>query len=169
MKQHVLRRPPKWCAPIESSLRTSSTSRSRNWSATGPSTISTNTSRRMSCARFRKVTSGSPASPWPMSWVDHSALRDPIANARFGQHYFRIVRMLFNFLPKLADVNAQVLRIFGMRRTPHRGQNLLVSHHASRVFRQERQQLEFFWRELEFCAASRRAVAYGVDFQIADP
>src|SRR5262245_52561432 len=58
------------------SLRISSISRSRSWSAIDLSTISTNTSRRMSCERCRRVTSGSPASRWRMLWIDHSSLRD---------------------------------------------------------------------------------------------
>jgi 2-polyprenyl-6-methoxyphenol hydroxylase-like FAD-dependent oxidoreductase len=53
--------------------------------------------------------------------LTHSALGDPIADSGLGEHYFRIVRMLFNFLSKLADVNAQILRIFGMRGAPYRG------------------------------------------------
>jgi hypothetical protein len=76
--------------------------------------------------------------------------------------------MLFDFLSKLADINTQILRIFSVRRAPHRGENLLVSHHTSGVFRQERQQLKFFWRELEFCAALDRTVAQGVHFEVAD-
>ena len=51
MRPRALPSPPRWCAPIASTRRISSTSRSRNWSATGRSTISTNTSARTSCAR----------------------------------------------------------------------------------------------------------------------
>jgi 2-polyprenyl-6-methoxyphenol hydroxylase-like FAD-dependent oxidoreductase len=60
--------PPRSCAPTAITRPISSISRSRNWSATSRSTISTNTSRRMNCARCRRTTSASPASrspTWP--------------------------------------------------------------------------------------------------------
>jgi hypothetical protein len=65
-KPRASHRLPKWCAPTASSRPISSTSRSRSWSATSRSTISTNTLPRTNCARCRKTTSASPASRSPM-------------------------------------------------------------------------------------------------------
>ena len=51
------------CAPTASTRPISSTSGWSNWSATGRSTISTNTSPRTSCGRFPRTTSALPALP----------------------------------------------------------------------------------------------------------
>ena len=42
-----------------------------------------------------------------------------------------IVRMVFDLLAQLADVDAEILRVFGMRRAPDCGQDLLVGEHAA--------------------------------------
>ena len=65
-RRRARRRPPRSCAPTASTRPISSISRSRNWSATGRSTISTSTSPRTNCGRCRRTTSASPVSRWRM-------------------------------------------------------------------------------------------------------
>ena len=45
--------------------------------------------------------------------------------------------MVFDLLPQLADINAQIVRIFGVSDTPDGGQNLGVCHDLSSVLRQK--------------------------------
>jgi hypothetical protein len=64
-------------------------------------------------------------------------LGNPIANPRFGQHDPRVVRVIFNLLPQLADIDAEILRIFGVGRAPYRSENLFVGHYPTGVLCQE--------------------------------
>src|SRR5262245_33536340 len=61
-----------------------------------------------------------------------------IPNSGLGQNDPRIVWVLFNLLPQLADIDAQILRILDMRGAPHRSENLPVRYHAPSVLCQER-------------------------------
>src|SRR5665647_3009382 len=45
-------------------------------------------------------------------------LRNPVANPRLRENNARIVGVFFDLLPKLAHIDAQILRIFDMRWTP---------------------------------------------------
>ena len=45
--------------------------------------------------------------------------------------------MFFDLLPKLFDIDAKILRVFGMRRSPDRRKNLFVSYHAAGMPRQK--------------------------------
>ena len=45
----------------------------------------------------------------------------------------RIVGAFFDLLPQLTDIDAQILRVFGVRRAPHRDENLLVRNDAAGV------------------------------------
>jgi len=76
--------------------------------------------------------------------------------------------MFFDLLPKLADVDAEILRILGMRRSPDCRENLLMGDHAARVSGEKRQQLEFLWRQLQLGADARGAMAHGINFEIAN-
>ena len=49
------------------------------------------------------------------------ALSYSITNSRLGQNDTRVVGVFFDFLPELADIDAQILRILGMRRSPDSG------------------------------------------------
>src|SRR5207344_658702 len=62
------------------------------------------------------------------------ALSDPIPNPRLGQNDTGVVGAFLNLLSQLPDIDAKILGIFGMCRSPHRSENLLVRHHASGVF-----------------------------------
>jgi hypothetical protein len=53
-----------------------------------------------------------------------NALRNAVANSGLGEDHNRIVRILFHLLTQLTDIAAQILRVFGVRRTPDRGQDL---------------------------------------------
>jgi hypothetical protein len=64
-------------------------------------------------------------------------LGNPIPNPRFSQNDTWIVGALLNLLSKLPDIDAKILSILSMRRTPHGGENLLVGHHASRMLGQK--------------------------------
>src|SRR5437764_9308541 len=67
-----------------------------------------------------------------------SAVRDPIADARLGQHDPGVVGMIFDLLAQLADIDAKILRVFGMSRAPDRGEDLLVGHDAPGMAGEER-------------------------------
>jgi hypothetical protein len=69
-----------------------------------------------------------------------SVLSNPISNARLGENNTRVVGVLFDLLPELAYVDAQILRIFGMCRPPDRRENLLVGHYPAGVTGKKRQQ-----------------------------
>jgi hypothetical protein len=49
-----------------------------------------------------------------------SAVRNPVADPWLGQHDARIFRVFFDLVAQLPHVDAQILRILSMRRTPHR-------------------------------------------------
>src|SRR5262245_46109766 len=72
-----------------------------------------------------------------------SVFRNSISDPRLRQNEPGVVGVVFDLLPQLADVDAKILRVFGMRRTPNRSQNLLVGQHAAGVPREEREKLEF--------------------------
>ena len=76
--------------------------------------------------------------------------------------------MFFDLLPELADIDAQILRVLGMRRAPDRGENLLVGDDAAGVAGEKRQQLELLRRKLDLCARARGTVAHGSIFDSAD-
>ena len=90
-----------------------------------------------------------------------SVFSDPVADPRFCQDNARVVGVFFDFLPKLADIDAKILRIFGMRRPPNGRQNLLMGDDPAGMPREKREQLEFLRRQLEFgscaCCAWRTA------------
>src|SRR5438552_12722276 len=71
-----------------------------------------------------------------------SAFRHPIADARLGQHDLRVIGLVLDLLPQLADIDPQILRVLDMRRAPDRGEDLLVRQHPASVAGEERQQIE---------------------------
>ena len=77
--------------------------------------------------------------------------------------------MLFDLLPQLTDIDAQILSILDMRWSPHRSEDLLVCYDASRMPRQKRQKLEFLWRKPEVGASARCSVTDRIDLEITDP
>ena len=64
-------------------------------------------------------------------------LSNPIPDARLGQNNPRVVGVIFNLVPQLADIDTQILRILRMRRAPHRSENLFMGHHAAGMPGQE--------------------------------
>ncbi len=63
----------------------------------------------------------------------------PQSDARLGQDDLRIVRSGLDLLPKLADVDPEVLRVLGMRRAPYGGENLLMREHPAGMTRGTRE------------------------------
>ena len=48
-------------------------------------------------------------------------LRNPIANPRLGENDKWVVGVFLNLLPKLPDIDAKILRVLCMCRSPDRG------------------------------------------------
>ena len=55
-----------------------------------------------------------------------SGLRHPVADAELGQDDLGIVGVFLDLLAQLADIDAQVLRLLGVRRAPDGGQQLAM-------------------------------------------
>src|SRR5262249_42891005 len=87
----------------------------------------------------------------------------PGARAGLGQDDLRVVGLGLDLLAELADVNAQVLRVLGVRRAPDCSEDLLVGYDLAGVPCEERQQLELSFGELHLVAAACDAVTDVVD------
>ena len=74
---------------------------------------------------------------------------------------------LFDLLAQLADIDAQILRVLGVRRPPDGGQDLLVRQDLAGMAGKEREQLEFLRRQLDLGAGACDAMANDVDLEIA--
>src|SRR3984957_18988308 len=79
-----------------------------------------------------------------------SGLGGAVADARLGFDGERHRRIDLYLGPELSDENPEVLRVLGMRRPPDRGQNLPMAHHSARVAKEDRKQVIFFRRQLDW-------------------
>src|SRR5208337_1237124 len=83
-----------------------------------------------------------------------SSLGGAVADARLGLDDSGRGRVAFDLSPELADEDAQILRILGVRGAPDGRQDLAMGDDASRIAKKDRQKLIFLRRQLD-----RRAVA----------
>src|ERR1700674_271544 len=93
---------------------------------------------------------------------------DAIPDSRLRQHHPRVVGAYLDLLPQVADIDAKILGVRGMRRAPHGGEDLLVGHHHAGVPGEKRQQLGLLGRELDLLAGASHAMAHAVDLDVAD-
>src|SRR5882762_2159298 len=72
-------------------------------------------------------------------WPELAAgvLHQPIPDRRFGQDVLRLRRVVLELLPQVTHINAYVVTILGMRRSPHFAQNLPMREHLARVCNQQ--------------------------------
>ena len=76
--------------------------------------------------------------------------------------------MVFDLLPKLADVDAQILGVLSVRRSPDRREDLFVCDDTPGMLSEEGEQFEFLRREFKLRAGTRCAMPHRINLEIAD-
>src|SRR5882757_6596171 len=60
-------------------------------------------------------------------------LHQPIPHSRFGQDMFRLRGVILELLPQMSHVNAHIVTVLGMRRSPHFAQYLPMREHLAGI------------------------------------
>ena len=76
-----------------------------------------------------------------------------VADAGFGLEVTGAGRVLFEFAAQLGDVDAQVLRLFGVLGAPDFVEQLALGDDAAGVFNEDLQEFVFIGGEVDFLAA----------------
>src|SRR5436309_8092268 len=79
-------------------------------------------------------------------------LAQAIAYASFGHYVAWLRRITLDLLPKLPDINPEILGLINMRRSPDFAEELLVRDYLAGVFDERAQDFIFLAREPDFVA-----------------
>ena len=80
------------------------------------------------------------------------ALDEPIPDARLCFDDTRLGGVTRDFRAQLTDEDTQILRVVDMRRAPDGREHLPMSDNTTNEFREQREEVEFLWRELDRAA-----------------
>lgn len=90
---------------------------------------------------------------------------ETVADPRLGLDVL-FTRFALKFFAQLPDKDAQILRLVGRLRTPHRGQQRTVRHHPACVAREVQQQVEFLGRKVDGLALHSDAMGVCVNDKV---
>lgn len=74
----------------------------------------------------------------------------PIAHPRFGQQKLGVIRVYFDLLPQLANVNPQIFHMIEIFKTPNLSQDCAMRQHTVSMSSQVCQELELGGGEVQF-------------------
>jgi hypothetical protein len=112
-------------------------------------------------------------STWPNSrgahrpcWEALITITQAVADTRLSDDVTRLRRVGFQFLPQLANVDTQVVRVLGIARPPDDAQQLLVRHYLTGVNNEKAQEVIFLGRKLNLLAVQRYQPSLQIDLQV---
>src|SRR6266478_77655 len=91
---------------------------------------------------------------------------EAVADARLSQEIARARGLGFELVTQVGHVDADVVRLVGMRRAPHLAEQLLVRHDLSRVPDERREELVLGRCQAHLGAAERDVTAQPIDLQL---
>src|SRR5262249_33737735 len=89
----------------------------------------------------------------------------PISNAGFSKDISRLFGISLDLLPKLAHVDAQILRVGEI--VPQLAHQEFVREHFAGMLNHNVQEIGFFWRELDLVVADSHNSSHQIDREIA--
>ena len=92
---------------------------------------------------------------------------EPIADPWLADQISRLRWIRFEFLAKLADQHPEMRRLARGVSTPDSLDDRLMREQAVRISSQQRQQVEFFWRQANDVLPRANLSGFKIDFKIA--